>query len=535
MKRPVIALLLALRAFGQGPVPAATVGGAGGGGGTGTVTSVSVATANGFAGTVANPTTTPAITVSTTVTGVLKGNGTAESAAAAADIVGLFSTCSGTQYLGADGACHNGGGSGSGGLFCAATMSSNALTCTPSPALGSYSAGVIVNFTSSANNSGATTINISGLGARNLYYGGSALPSGSLPSTTITYQASFDGTEFNCLNCGNGYTYEEYRVVAQNTVAGGNFSLAPANFANWVGGTTSAPPQGVAVQDTNSGNAAQTGSAEYFGGAPLFPNSTLATAAVGDLRKILPPSWISGSGLSIVVWMYTPRSTSYTGNVVLNFRAQCVASGSTIGSYSAVKSTTITPGAAGVHLATVISLTTSDVLSGCGANQMLWLQVFRDHSNASDTYNDTAVTPLLMTSLFIGTPGGAGGTQGATGATGATGAAGASGTVNITAGTSVSLTTAVGQIFICTSTCTVTPPVPANGAQYCVYNDDNVSTVITFAGISGVQYETTARTGYGTAGNTFVSGGAVGDRVCIVYRDSAHYSTVSYNGTWTAN
>jgi hypothetical protein len=47
------------------------------------VSSVSVATANGFAGSVSNPTTTPAITVSTTITGVLKGNGTAVSVATA--------------------------------------------------------------------------------------------------------------------------------------------------------------------------------------------------------------------------------------------------------------------------------------------------------------------------------------------------------------------------------------------------------------------------------------------------------------------
>jgi hypothetical protein len=52
-------------------------GGAGGGGGSGTVTSVSVASANGLAGTVAHPTTAAAITLSTTVTGLLKGNGTA--------------------------------------------------------------------------------------------------------------------------------------------------------------------------------------------------------------------------------------------------------------------------------------------------------------------------------------------------------------------------------------------------------------------------------------------------------------------------
>lgn len=49
--------------------------------GAGTVTSVSVSTANGFAGSVSNATTTPAITISTTITGLIKGNGTAISAA----------------------------------------------------------------------------------------------------------------------------------------------------------------------------------------------------------------------------------------------------------------------------------------------------------------------------------------------------------------------------------------------------------------------------------------------------------------------
>jgi len=53
------------------------------GSGTGTVTTVSVVTANGFAGTVANATTTPAITLTTTITGLLKGNGTSISAAVA--------------------------------------------------------------------------------------------------------------------------------------------------------------------------------------------------------------------------------------------------------------------------------------------------------------------------------------------------------------------------------------------------------------------------------------------------------------------
>ena len=100
-----------------------------GGGGSGTVTTVSVASANGFAGTVANATTTPAITLTTTITGLLKGNGTAISAAvsgtdycpAAGDAsivtVGTIGTgvWQGTAvaaaYLGAHASTHQHGGS----------------------------------------------------------------------------------------------------------------------------------------------------------------------------------------------------------------------------------------------------------------------------------------------------------------------------------------------------------------------------------------------------------------------------------------
>jgi hypothetical protein len=51
--------------------------------GSGTVTTASVVSANGFAGTVATATSTPAITLSTSITGIIKGDGTALSAAVA--------------------------------------------------------------------------------------------------------------------------------------------------------------------------------------------------------------------------------------------------------------------------------------------------------------------------------------------------------------------------------------------------------------------------------------------------------------------
>jgi len=91
--------------------------------------------------------------------------------------------------------------------------------------------------------------------------------------------------------------------------------------------------------------------------------------------------------------------------------------------------------------------------------------------------------------------------------------------------------------FICTTTCTVTPPVPSAGYQFCVMNDDDVNTVITLGALgSSAKYENTARSAYGTAGTgTLASNGAVGDMICIVGRDSTHYLSPTYVGTWTAS
>ena len=71
----------------------------GAGSGGGTVSSVSVTSANGFAGTVADATTTPAITLTTSITGLLKGNGTAISAATSALTTGILKSTTTTGAL----------------------------------------------------------------------------------------------------------------------------------------------------------------------------------------------------------------------------------------------------------------------------------------------------------------------------------------------------------------------------------------------------------------------------------------------------
>lgn len=121
------------------------VNGAAVGTGSGTVTAVSVVSANGFAGTV-TATSTPAITLRTSITGVLKGNGTAISAATA-----------GTDYVAPGGAL--------------GTPSSGTLTNCTFPTLNQNTTGSAATSGSAATLTTARTFTI---GATGKTFNGSA-------------------------------------------------------------------------------------------------------------------------------------------------------------------------------------------------------------------------------------------------------------------------------------------------------------------------------------------------------------------------
>ncbi len=112
-----------------------------GGGGSGTVTSVSVVTAHGLSGSVATATTTPAITLSTSVNGIAKGDGTS------------FSTAtSGTDYAP--------GTSGNGTGIVKSTTGTGALTTAVAgdfPTLNQNTSGNAATVTTNANLTGPIT------------------------------------------------------------------------------------------------------------------------------------------------------------------------------------------------------------------------------------------------------------------------------------------------------------------------------------------------------------------------------------------
>jgi hypothetical protein len=125
----------------------------------GTVTSVSVVSTNGFAGTVANSTTTPAITLTTTITGILKGNGTAISAAV-----------SGTDYAPATSGAAILYGNGAGGFsnvtvgtgltFATGTLSTSGTVTTNAPSTKTTNFSVASTDTWLINNKSGSTCTV---------------------------------------------------------------------------------------------------------------------------------------------------------------------------------------------------------------------------------------------------------------------------------------------------------------------------------------------------------------------------------------
>lgn len=80
-----------------------------------------------------------------------------------------------------------------------ATGTADAITLTPTTALAAYAYGTTISFTAAANNTAATTVNVSGLGAKDLKKGErdnlDALEANDILSGA-TYAAWYDGTQF---------------------------------------------------------------------------------------------------------------------------------------------------------------------------------------------------------------------------------------------------------------------------------------------------------------------------------------------------
>lgn len=132
--------------------------------------------------------------------------------------------------------------------YIVATGSSNAYVATYAPAVGAYTPGLILTFLTNFSNTGAATLNVNGLGAKNLFRGGAALSNGDLPNNAYV-KVFYDGTRFQVLEPRNTTT-----VIADGSI-------------DDVKLTTGAPTWDGSGNLSVAGNTTVTGS---FVGASLF-------------------------------------------------------------------------------------------------------------------------------------------------------------------------------------------------------------------------------------------------------------------------
>jgi hypothetical protein len=187
--------------------------------GSGTVTNVSVASANGFAGTVSNPTTTPAITMETTVTGILYGNGTGVSAATAGDFPTLNQSTTGNAATATSLAATPTGCSA--GEYASSIAANGDLTCsTPTGTTYTFSDSVA----DTAGN--ITLVNDSASPGNDQYYG----TNGS--GTRGYYNLPFSSTQFPVLSSSGVISFADILPANSEDIyvsSAGSDTACPAN------------------------------------------------------------------------------------------------------------------------------------------------------------------------------------------------------------------------------------------------------------------------------------------------------------------
>ena len=272
---------------------------------SGTVTTVSVVSANGFTGTVANSTSTPAITLTTSITGLLKGNGTAISAAS-----------SGTDFSAGTSALATGilkSTTSTGALSIAVagdfptlnqSTTGNASTATTATNLAGGGAGQLPYQTAS----GTTAMLAAGTATYVLTSNGTAAPSWQPPSTSGGTVTSVTGT---APIISSGGTTPAISIPAATTSASGYLTNTDWNTFNGkysTGGALGTPSSGTLSSCTVDGtnavgykNIPQTGS----------DKTTAYTLVTGDVGKYVGV----GTSGSIVV----PTSTFANGDAISIF------------------------------------------------------------------------------------------------------------------------------------------------------------------------------------------------------------------------
>lgn len=167
-------------------------------------------------------------TVLTTLTGPIKMTAGIPSVAVSADIIGLFTSCSGTQYLGADGACHSAAGGS------ALPFATTATTGTLSIANGTPAVYGCNGVSTSIANGTTTVVRLAGTASETLLIGISCADNHlKLIAPTNTFTCTVSGFSGCDTVTGSAFTDGIIPLASDALAAGGGswtFSTTPTDL-----------------------------------------------------------------------------------------------------------------------------------------------------------------------------------------------------------------------------------------------------------------------------------------------------------------
>lgn len=278
---------------------AVTVTVTGGGGSGGTVTTVSGVDTNGFAWSIANPTTTPALTLSTSITGIIKGDGTALSAAVSGTDL---KTIGGTSILGSGDIALNAGTVTS--VSGTAPVSSSGGT-TPTISMAAASAGANGYLTSADWN----TFN-------NKQVAGSYAPATS--GTSILIGNGTGG--FANLYVGDGLQYASSTLSIKGMTGSANilYETGAGGFAAVIVGTGLSFVGGTLSNTVPGGVTSVTGTAPVVSSGGVTPAISIPAATTSANGYLTSTDWNTFNGKQAALG-FTPYNATnpagYTSNV----------------------------------------------------------------------------------------------------------------------------------------------------------------------------------------------------------------------------